>query len=221
MFDTAVGRCALAWARHRLRAAVQLPEEDDGGPRWRGCCAPAASLSCSDPPPDAAAAIKGAYRRCCRGISWTLREVVLDMTQVSDFHQRVYAITRAIPPGQVRTYGDIAEQLGSKGLARAVGQALGLNPFAPVVPCHRVLGRVPGGRLPPPAARLPSCACCRSKGLAGATPKALPWFLKVPRQARSKKKPDGRKAHRAFNILERVKGIEPSYEASGKLPFYH
>ena len=41
----------------------------------------------------------------------------------------------------------MAQQIGSKGLARSVGQALGLNPFAPVVPCHRVLaaGDRPGG----------------------------------------------------------------------------
>ena len=76
-----------------------------------------------------------------------LCEVRLDMSRISPFHQQVYAITRAIPPGQTRTYGDLAQQLGSLGLARAVGQALGLNPFAPVVPCHRVLaaGGRPGG----------------------------------------------------------------------------
>ena len=68
-----------------------------------------------------------------------LREVPLDMSRISAFHQQVYAITRAIAPGHTRTYGDVAQELGGKGLARAVGQALGLNPFAPVVPCHRVL----------------------------------------------------------------------------------
>ena len=57
------------------------------------------------------------------------------------------AAARAIPPGQTRTYGDIAQELGDPGLARAVGQAMGHNPFAPVVPCHRVLaaGLKPGG----------------------------------------------------------------------------
>ena len=62
-------------------------------------------------------------------------------------HQRIYAIARRIPPGQTRTYGDIAAELGDKGLSRAVGQAMGHNPFAPVVPCHRVLaaGNKPGG----------------------------------------------------------------------------
>ena len=132
-----LGRCALAWGAAGLRA-VQLPEHDDAATvarllRASGPC------HAATPPPDAAAAIQG-IEALLQGHKLDLREVVLDMAQVSGFHQRVYAVTRAIPPGQVRTYGDIAEQLGGKGLSRAVGQALGLNPFAPVVPCHRVLG---------------------------------------------------------------------------------
>jgi len=51
----------------------------------------------------------------------------------------VYEITRAIPPGRTLTYGEVARRLGDPNAARAVGQALGHNPFAPVVPCHRVL----------------------------------------------------------------------------------
>ena len=98
------------------------------------------------------------------------------MTQVSDFHQRVYAITRAIPPGQTRTYGDIAEQLGSKGLARAVGQALGLNPFAPVVPATGCWGGFRRAVLCHRRHRLPSCACCRSKGACWGDTQALPGF---------------------------------------------
>jgi len=72
---------------------------------------------------------------------------VLDYEGVSDFHRRVYEIARGIVPGCTRSYGEIAAELGDKGLARAVGQALGHNPFAPVVPCHRVLaaGGKPGG----------------------------------------------------------------------------
>ena len=105
LFDTAVGRCALAWGEAGLRA-VQLPEHDDAATvarllRASGPCHAAA------PPPDAAAAIQG-IQELLQGRKLDLRELVLDMTQVSDFHQRVYAITRAIPPGQVRTYGDIA-----------------------------------------------------------------------------------------------------------------
>ncbi len=50
------------------------------------------------------------------------------------------AIARRSLPGEPKSYGEIAQELGDKTLARAVGQALGANPFARVVPCHRVLG---------------------------------------------------------------------------------
>lgn len=88
--------------------------------------------------------------RCTRPASTALpdlAELALDWHGVSDFHCRVYELTRAIAPGQTRTYGEIARDLGEVGLSRAVGQALGLNPFAPVIPCHRVLaaGAQPGG----------------------------------------------------------------------------
>lgn len=68
-----------------------------------------------------------------------LGAVELDMTGVPDFHRRVYDIARTIPPGTTLTYGDIAHRLGIPRSAQAVGQALGRNPFAPIVPCHRVL----------------------------------------------------------------------------------
>lgn len=76
-----------------------------------------------------------------------LADLALDWHGVSDFHRRVYLLTRAIAPGRTRSYGEIARELGEVGLSRAVGQALGLNPFAPVIPCHRVLaaGARPGG----------------------------------------------------------------------------
>jgi methylated-DNA-[protein]-cysteine S-methyltransferase len=68
-----------------------------------------------------------------------LTHLVLDMEGVPPFHQRVYEVTRRIQPGETLTYGEVARLLGEPGAARAVGQALGSNPFAPVVPCHRVL----------------------------------------------------------------------------------
>lgn len=76
-----------------------------------------------------------------------LTELVLDEFCVPPFHTRVYALAREIRPGQTMTYGEVAAALGEPGAARAVGQALGANPFAPIVPCHRVLaaGRQPGG----------------------------------------------------------------------------
>jgi methylated-DNA-[protein]-cysteine S-methyltransferase len=76
-----------------------------------------------------------------------LADVPLDLQRVPEFNRRVYEIARAIPPGQTLSYGEVAAQLGEPGAARAVGQALGHNPFAPIVPCHRVLaaGKRPGG----------------------------------------------------------------------------
>ena len=74
-----------------------------------------------------------------RGEPVDLSGTVLDESRVPEFHRRVYEIARAIPPGRTLTYGEIAERLGEPGAARAVGQALGENPFPIVVPCHRVL----------------------------------------------------------------------------------
>ena len=55
------------------------------------------------------------------------------------FEERVYAIVRRIPKGQTRSYQWVAERLGNPGLARAVGHAPNRNPYAPRVPCHRVV----------------------------------------------------------------------------------
>jgi methylated-DNA-[protein]-cysteine S-methyltransferase len=68
-----------------------------------------------------------------------LGEVPLDWDGVTPFQRRVYEAAREIPAGETRTYGELARRLGSPGGARAVGQALGRNPFVLVVPCHRVL----------------------------------------------------------------------------------
>jgi methylated-DNA-[protein]-cysteine S-methyltransferase len=70
---------------------------------------------------------------------------VLDMAATPDFDARVYAIAREIRPGETLTYGELAERLGDRRLARDVGQALGRNPWPIVVPCHRVTAA--GGKL--------------------------------------------------------------------------
>lgn len=56
-----------------------------------------------------------------------------------NFNQKVWALTSRIPQGKVTTYAAIAHKLGSRGY-RAVGNALNHNPYAPGVPCHRVVG---------------------------------------------------------------------------------
>lgn len=63
----------------------------------------------------------------------------LDLEDCTDFERSVYAATRSIPFGKVATYGQIARAIGKPKAARAVGQALGNNPIAIVIPCHRVV----------------------------------------------------------------------------------
>jgi methylated-DNA-[protein]-cysteine S-methyltransferase len=60
-------------------------------------------------------------------------------TKNKTFSERVWDLTRRIPAGKVTTYSDLARKLNTTG-CRAVGAALGRNPHAPAVPCHRVIG---------------------------------------------------------------------------------
>ena len=56
----------------------------------------------------------------------------------NNFNEKVYALLRRVPKGKVTTYKSLAEALGTKAY-RAVGQAMRCNPYAPKVPCHRVV----------------------------------------------------------------------------------
>ncbi len=144
LFDTTIGVCGIAWGATGV-VAVQLPEADAQRTRAR-LLKGLKPLPEMAPPPAVQAAMHG-VQALLRGEALDLREVVLDLSRLTPFQRGVYAIARAIPPGQTRTYGDVARELGDVGLSRAVGQALGHNPFAPIVPCHRVLaaGNRPGG----------------------------------------------------------------------------
>ncbi len=137
LFDTAIGPCGIAWGERGV-VGVQLPAgggEPATRERLRGSFPDAPE---APPPPDVARAID-AIVALLRGEPNDLSAVALDLGGVPPFHRRVYEAARAIPPGETLTYGEIAARLGEPGAARAVGQALGRNPFAIVVPCHRVL----------------------------------------------------------------------------------
>jgi methylated-DNA-[protein]-cysteine S-methyltransferase len=141
LFDTAIGACGIAWTRDAI-AAVQLPEATREG-TLRRLSRPFGELAQAQPPSFVREAIVR-VQALLQGARDDLRDLPLDFSAVPEFHRRVYEVTRAIPPGEVLTYGEVARRLGEPGAARAVGQALGRNPFAPVVPCHRVLAA--GGR---------------------------------------------------------------------------
>ena len=61
------------------------------------------------------------------------------MKNYPPFFRAVWRECARIPSGEVRTYGWIARRIGKPGAARAVGRALAANPFAPLIPCHRVV----------------------------------------------------------------------------------
>lgn len=73
-----------------------------------------------------------------------LAAVPVDPEGASELERQVYQAARRIPCGEVRTYADIAREIGSPGAAQAVGAALGRNPVPIVIPCHRVIAS--GGR---------------------------------------------------------------------------
>jgi len=137
LFNTPIGTCAIAWSEQGI-LALSLPEND-----------PAATRECitsrvpgaeeSEPPSDVESAIAD-ITRLLSGEPVDLLGARLDLTGISDFHKRVYDEARRIPPGSTMTYGQIAQRLKAPGTARAIGQALGANPFPIIVPCHRVLG---------------------------------------------------------------------------------
>jgi O-6-methylguanine DNA methyltransferase len=67
--------------------------------------------------------------------------VQLDMSGCTDFQKQIYKIVQSIPRGKTATYGQVAERAGRPGAARAVGRAMAANPFAILVPCHRVVAK--------------------------------------------------------------------------------
>lgn len=139
-FDTALGCCGIAWSERGIKGS-QLPEENAGMTRER---MRARFPTAREAVPEAQAqrAVDGIQRLLAGDASAhaCLLDLQLDERDVAEFNARVHAITRLIPLGQTLTYGDIARALGQPGAARAVGRAEGANPFAPIVPCHRVLG---------------------------------------------------------------------------------
>ena len=63
----------------------------------------------------------------------------LDLSRATPFQREVWEQTRLIPYGETRSYAWVAEQIKRPRAVRAVGQALGKNPLAIIVPCHRVV----------------------------------------------------------------------------------
>ncbi|MEQ8935435.1 MAG: methylated-DNA--[protein]-cysteine S-methyltransferase [Amphiplicatus sp.] len=137
LFDTALGRCGIAWSRAGV-VAVSFPEGDDGKTRAR--LMRRAKGAVENSPPEAIAAAIDGIVALLGGDKRDLSHIDLDMAGLPEFDRAVLGLTLAIAPGETKTYGDIARALGDVAESRRVGQALGRNPFPIIVPCHRVVG---------------------------------------------------------------------------------
>ncbi len=136
LFETVVGRCGIAW-NDRGVCGVQLPEGDAAATRARlRRRFPSASEM---EPGDDVRTVIARIVALLQGERVSLSDVALDMDKVPAFEREVYAAAREIAPGATATYGDIAKRIGRPEQAREVGVALARNPFAIVVPCHRVV----------------------------------------------------------------------------------
>ncbi|CAM5765242.1 methylated-DNA--[protein]-cysteine S-methyltransferase [Bosea minatitlanensis] len=136
LFETAIGVCALAWEGERFIGA-QLPEGDEAGARRRLArrFPAAAEAGAQGFVAEAVAGIRALFT----GEAIDLSHLPLAIETVPAFNRRVYEVALSIPPGETLTYGAVAQRIGEPGAARAVGVALGQNPWPIIVPCHRVL----------------------------------------------------------------------------------
>jgi methylated-DNA-[protein]-cysteine S-methyltransferase len=142
LYETAIGRCAIVWSERGV-AGVQLPKKSVQATRDRVLRRfPEAREKA---PPANVQSVIGDIVALLAGEQCDLGYVTLDLAGVTEFNARVYEAARGIRPGATLSYGEIAEQLGDRGLAREVAQGLSQNPFPIIVPCHRVLAA--GGKM--------------------------------------------------------------------------
>lgn len=149
VFDTALGRCAVAWTGRGLRR-VLLPEPAPGAAERR--LERLGAIPC--PLPAEAPAVVGMVAHAA-GEAVDFSGIVLDEAGLAPFEAAVYAALRRVPRGATTTYGALAAAVGAGGAAREVGAAMARNPWPVVVPCHRVLaaeGRLGGFSAPGGAA---------------------------------------------------------------------
>jgi methylated-DNA-[protein]-cysteine S-methyltransferase len=127
-FSTALGVCAIAWSDAGLtRFLLPDPERRSGGDTE------------SEPPPWVEQIIER-VRRHLTGEPQDFSDVRYDFGRMSAFNQKVLRAALAVKPGHTATYGDLAAAMSeSPSASRAVGSALGANPWPLLIPCHRIL----------------------------------------------------------------------------------
>jgi methylated-DNA-[protein]-cysteine S-methyltransferase len=148
IFETPIGRCAVAWSGAAIVGAA-LPEADDAGTIRN------ATRLCPDAteaaPPAWVRDVVERVQRLLTGEVAEFSDLRLALDRANAFERQVYRALLAVPHGQTRTYGALAAAIGQPGAARAVGRALGRNPIPIIIPCHRVVaadGRTGGFSAP-------------------------------------------------------------------------
>jgi methylated-DNA-[protein]-cysteine S-methyltransferase len=137
LFTTPIGHCGLAWGDNGV-VGVQLPQAS--GARTQARLAGRFPDAAYSEPPAPIAKVIASIKALLEGEPMDLTSVALDERGLADFDRAAWAVARTVPAGETITYGEIAARLGDPHAARAVGRAMGANPFPIVVPCHRVLG---------------------------------------------------------------------------------
>lgn len=127
-FRTPLGHCAISWSDAGLtRFLLPDPERPAGS-------APDAA------PPEWIAAIIARVRRHLSGDAQDFSDLSYDFARVPEFTASVLRATLGIKAGRTATYGELAAALGhTPAASRAVGSALGDNPWPLLIPCHRVV----------------------------------------------------------------------------------
>lgn len=131
-FPTPLGICAIAWNDTGLTRFL-LPDPD----RPPGTAAVET--------PSWVSQIVDRVQRHLAGEPQDFANVLYDFTKVPEFVRSVLQATLAIKPGCTATYGEIASTIGlGPTAARAIGSALGANPWPLLIPCHRVIAATGG-----------------------------------------------------------------------------
>ncbi len=136
LFGTAIGVCGIAWSDGGV-TRLQLPEADRSATERR-LRARSGSVELQLPPSHLASLVE-ALQNYLAGEETDFLSAAVDLTGVGSFHRAVYVAARRVGWGKTATYGELARMAGSPEAARAVGQALGRNPIAIIIPCHRIL----------------------------------------------------------------------------------
>jgi len=133
-FDTPAGLCGLGWTAAGLTRVRPFAESS------AKAVDPGAVLVAESDAPRPVTATIAALRAFLAGEAVRFDDVALDLSGISDFEAALYRALREVLWGETVSYGELARRIGADtGAARAVGVAMGRNPWPLIVPCHRVL----------------------------------------------------------------------------------